>query len=188
MKKTETEFIFTMSEAEARSKIREWYKDKKNLTILSCFPGQRDDKGYEVRFSYDEPGDLEKKSAQSFSIIWDTEVKKLAQACVKEPKWVSLMMQDEDYKLTAEENEYVESMSKKYKDPAGMFYISELIWKVEHALADGRDCQAQIPILNVYSSLNSPDYLTKVFKGDNTGEEWKSMMALKEGLKKLINC
>lgn len=50
----QTSFIFTTSEIEARKKIRNWYQDKKNLTILSAIPKQKDDKGYEVTFSYDD--------------------------------------------------------------------------------------------------------------------------------------
>lgn len=46
--------IYTMVEADARRKIREWNSDKKNFKILSCTPVQKGDKGYEVHYSYDE--------------------------------------------------------------------------------------------------------------------------------------
>ena len=49
-----TTFIFCTSEHEARKKIRDWHQDKKNLQILSAIPKQKDDKGYEVTFSYDD--------------------------------------------------------------------------------------------------------------------------------------
>jgi hypothetical protein len=124
----------------------------------------------------------------AFSTIWDNEVKALAQACVTDPKLVRLMMQSEGYKPTAEEEAYLNEVSGKYHDPYGMFYISDLIWRVEHALADGRECQANIALLNVYSALASSDYLPNVFKGDDTSEEWKSRVALRDGLKKLIKC
>ena len=63
----------------------------------------------------------------TFSTIWDTEVKKLAEACVTVPELVRLMGQSDDYEPSKEEKEYLESISKKYKDPYGMFYISEMI-------------------------------------------------------------
>ena len=46
--------IYTMSEADARRKIREWNSNKKNFKILSCTPIPKDDKGYEIHYSYDE--------------------------------------------------------------------------------------------------------------------------------------
>ena len=49
-----TSTINTLSEADARKKIREWNSDKKNFKILSCTPVQKDDKGYEVTYSYDD--------------------------------------------------------------------------------------------------------------------------------------
>ena len=49
-----TTTIYTLSEKNARKKIRNWYSHKKNLIIHSCIPIQHDDKGYEVTFSYDE--------------------------------------------------------------------------------------------------------------------------------------
>lgn len=55
MIKYETTFIYVLSEKRARDKIREWYDDKEDLRILYCIPGQKGDKGYEVKFSYDEP-------------------------------------------------------------------------------------------------------------------------------------
>lgn len=121
-----------------------------------------------------------------FSKIWDNEVKALAEACVTEPKLVNLMLQGEGYKPTGEEKAYLQEISGKYYDPYGMFYISDLIWRIEHALADNREWQAGIALMNVYSALTSPDYLPNVFKGNDTCEEWKSRMALRDGLKKLM--
>ena len=49
-----TTIIYTLTERDARNKIKSWYSDKKNFKILSCIPVQHDDKGYEISFSYDE--------------------------------------------------------------------------------------------------------------------------------------
>ena len=52
--------------------------------------------------------------------------------------------------------EYLESISEKYKDPYGMFYISEMIWRVEHALADNRTVMAKYAVAEVYEVLSRP--------------------------------
>ena len=122
-----------------------------------------------------------------FSIIWDTEVKSLAKACVKEPELVRLMGLSEDYKPSKEEKEYVQSLSGKYKDPYGMYYISNMIGKVEHALADGRTNIAELAIAQVYEVINRPTYFQNVFQGDENNEEWKTRAALRDGLYKLMH-
>lgn len=55
MRKSETTVVLVMEEKIAREKVKEWYKKKKNLSIGSCIPTQRGDKGFEITFSYDEP-------------------------------------------------------------------------------------------------------------------------------------
>ena len=79
-----------------------------------------------------------------FSKIWDNEVKALAKACVTELKLVELMMKGDAYELTKEEKAYLEEVGGKYFDPYGMYYISNLIWRIEHTLADVREWQASI--------------------------------------------
>ncbi len=123
----------------------------------------------------------------TFSKIWDTEVKKLAEACVAEPKLVRLMGQGEGYEPTETEKEYLKSIEGKYKDPYGMHYISDMIFRVEHALADSREPLAGIAILNVYEVLNRPSYFQDVFNGNANDEEWKTRAALRDGLHKLLN-
>ena len=122
----------------------------------------------------------------AFSKIWGTEVKKLAQACVTEPELVRLMNQDEGYKPSKEEKEYLKGISKKYKDVYGMYYISNMIWKVEHALADGKKEVAGLAIAQVYEVLNRPSYFQNVFQGNENDEEWKTRKALRDGLYKLM--
>lgn len=123
----------------------------------------------------------------TFSKIWDTEVKPLAKACVAEPELVRLMSQGKGYEPSQEEKEYLESISGKYKDTYGMYYISNMIWKVEHALADGIKAVAELAIIQVYEVLNRPSYFQNVFLGNENDEEWKTRAALRDGLYKLIH-
>ena len=123
----------------------------------------------------------------TFSRIWDTEVKKLAEACVTEPELIRLMYQSEDYKPTEKEKEYLESVKRKYKDIYGMYYISDMIWNVEHALADGRKEAAKVAITFVCEVLNSESYFQNVFHGNANDEEWKTRAKLRDGLYKLLH-
>lgn len=121
-----------------------------------------------------------------FSEIWDTQVKQLAEACVTEKRLVELMSKDKSYKPSEEEKEYMKKISGKYKDIAGMYYISDMIWRVEHALADDRSEHAKLAIAQVYDVLNRPSYFHDVFKENEDDEEWKTRAALRDGLKKLL--
>ena len=121
-----------------------------------------------------------------FSEIWDTQVKQLAEACVTEKRLVELMSKDKSYNPNEEEKEYMKKISGKYKDIAGMYYISDMIWRVEHALADDRSEHAKLAIAQVYDVLNRPSYFQNVFKENEDDEEWKTRAALRDGLKKLL--
>lgn len=121
-----------------------------------------------------------------FSEIWDTQVKQLAEACVTEKRLVELMSKDKSYNPNEEEKEYMKKISGKYKDIAGMYYISDMIWRVEHALADDRSEHAKLAIAQVYDVLNRPSYFHDVFKENEDDEEWKTRAALRDGLKKLL--
>lgn len=123
----------------------------------------------------------------TFSKIWDTEVKKLAEACVTEPELIQIMCQDENYKPTEKEKEYLESVERKYKDIYGMYYISNMIWKVDHALADGRKEAAKVAITFVYETLSSESYFENVFHRNANDEEWKTRANLRDGLYKLLH-
>ena len=123
----------------------------------------------------------------TFSTIWDTEVKKLAEACVAEPKLVQIMSKGDDYEPSKEEKEYLESVFEKYKDPYGMYCISDMIWRVEHALADDRTAIAKLAVAEVYEVLNRPSYFEDVFQNDGNNEEWKTRVALRGGIYKLMN-
>lgn len=68
-----------------------------------------------------------------------------------------------------------------------MYCISNMIWQVEHALADGREVIANLAIAEVYSVLSSPSYFQNVFLGNENDEEWKTRAALRDGLYKIIH-
>ena len=78
-------------------------------------------------------------------------------------------------------------MSEKYKDIYGMYYISDMIWRVEHALADGRQSMARLAIAQIYAVLNRPSYFQDVFNSNEDDEEWKQRAALRDGLRKIMN-
>lgn len=122
----------------------------------------------------------------TFSKIWYTEVKKLAEACITEPKLVQLMSMGEDYEPNEEEKQYLKSIEGKYKDIYGMYYIADMVWHVEHALADGREAIARFSITKIYATLNSSSYFQNIFHGNENDEEWKNIAALRDGLQKLI--
>ena len=122
----------------------------------------------------------------TFSKMWDTEVKKLAEACVTEPELVRLIGMGENYDPNEEEKEYLKSIAGKYKDPYGMYHISYMIWQVEHALLDAREAMAGAAIAQIYEVLNSPSYFRNVFKENENDEEWKTRAALRDGLYKLM--
>lgn len=122
-----------------------------------------------------------------FSEKWDREVKQLAQNCVTDPKLIQLMGKGENYMPTEAEKTYFEEAIKKYKDPYGMFYISNMIWEVEHALADGKEDLAKLAIEGVFSTLNSESYFKNVFKEDTSSDEYKTRVILRDGLRKLLD-
>ena len=118
--------------------------------------------------------------------LWDTEVKALASACVTEKEYIHILCTKEDpSELTPEETKLLEEVGKKYKDPVGMYYISDMIWRVEHALADGRDFMAKMATDKIYETISRASYLENVFSGDESSDEWKRIAALRDGLKKL---
>lgn len=122
----------------------------------------------------------------TFSKIWYTEVKPLAEACVAKPEFVQLMSQSKGYESTKKDKESPERIFRKYNDIYGMYYISDMICKVEHALANDRKWVANLAITQLYEVLNSPSYFQNVFHGDENDAEWKTRVALRDGLYKLM--
>jgi len=123
----------------------------------------------------------------TFSEIWSTDVKPLASACVEEARIVQLIGLGENYKPNQEEKEYINSVSGMYKDCYGMYYISEMIRKVDDDLAENREAQAILEVNYVYRILNNQKYFNDVFGGNKDNEEWKKRVALKNGIERLFN-
>lgn len=123
---------------------------------------------------------------QTFSRIWGTEVKPLAEACLIDNKLVELLTRGNEYTPTEAEIEYLNTIAEKYADVPGIAYIYDMILKVEHALADNKKEAAMLAITHVYKVLNSPSYFQNVFNSDENNEEWKTRKALRDGLYKLI--
>jgi len=123
---------------------------------------------------------------QTFSKIWSTEVKPLAEACLIDNKLVELLIKGDSYQPTESEMEYLNTIAEKYVDVPGIPYIYDMIVKVEHALADNRKESALFAITHVYTVLNSPSYFQNVFNSDENNEEWKTRKSLRDGLYKLL--
>ena len=123
----------------------------------------------------------------NFSIKWDTEVKELARKCVNN-EFISLVAKGENGILTEDEEIKVEKLSKEIKDPYGMWYISDMIWRVEHALADNREHLAILAISNIYNTISTESYWTNIFNNDFSTDEAINIKNLKDGLKDLLRC
>lgn len=121
----------------------------------------------------------------NFSIKWDTEVKNLARKCVNHD-FITLVSKGENGSLTEEEKKKVKEISEKIKDHYGMWYISEMIWKVEHALADNREPMAKLAVSNVYQVISGESYWTNIFSNDFSTDEAINIKNLKDGLKELL--
>lgn len=122
----------------------------------------------------------------NFEELWDSKVKDLAIKCVNRELVLLLNQQNP----TEEQKAKVKEMSKPYKDVYGMMYISQMLWQVEHDLADQRDWKAKIAVINIYHviSPNNTEYWKDVFKDDLTSEEAQNLKNLAEGLQELLNC
>ena len=68
-----------------------------------------------------------------------------------------------------------------------MYYISEMIRKVDDDLAENREARAILEVNYVYRILNNQKYFNDVFGGNKDNEEWKKRVALKNGIERLFN-
>ena len=128
-----------------------------------------------------------RKNMQTFFEIWNSEVRKLAEACITEPRLIEIMSKGEDYKKTKDENEYFENLKKQYKDIRGMYCIWNMIFAVDYFLTHSNEKGALNQIENVYSVLISRNYLKNIFNDNQESTEWKSRAALRDGLEKILN-
>ncbi len=124
----------------------------------------------------------------TFSEVWFSEVRPLAEACIPDHELIRILCrQGSNHPLNSSEIAYLKNTRGKYKDVEGMYFISDMIWRVEHSLASSREKMAKLCAMNVYSLLVAPDYCKKVFNGDEENQEWKSRKNLLCGLKKLLD-
>ena len=65
--------------------------------------------------------------------------------------------------------------------------MSKTGWKIEHALADGRDYLAELAAYELYSVISDDNYWEKVFKDKMETEQAKNILNVRDGLEKLID-
>ena len=123
----------------------------------------------------------------NFSMKWDTEVKELARKCVN-IEFIRLVAKGENGALTENEEVVVRKLSEEIKDAYGMWYISNMIWRVEHALADNREPMAKLAVSEIFSTISTESYWTDIFKDDYSSEEAINIRNLRDGLKELLRC
>jgi len=123
----------------------------------------------------------------NFSIKWGTKVKELAKKCVNY-EFITLVAKGENGTLTEDEDLKIKNLSEGIKDAYGMWYISNMIWRVEHSLADNREPMALLAISEIYSTISTESYWTDIFKDDYSSEEAINIKNLRDGLKELLSC
>ena len=75
-----------------------------------------------------------------------------------------------DYFLNAHLTEDEKKLFSKFVDPLAMFYISNMIFRVEHGLADSRDYQSKLAVLEINATLHSEGYLKEVWHVDDDSD------------------
>jgi hypothetical protein len=120
-----------------------------------------------------------------FTKIWDSETKEVARKCVNS-EFIHLIAKGENGTLTKEEELHCKELSDGIIDGYGMWYISDMIWRIEHALADNREPMAKLVVSEISSTLSSESYWKNVFKNDISSEEAKNLKNLSEALKELL--
>lgn len=118
----------------------------------------------------------------ALSIHWDTKVKPLAQKCL-DAEVLELFSAEEE---TPEIKKKAEELSKKYVDTTAMWYVSKLVWAMEHDLADDRFYLSALnAIMQVKGTLSSDSYWTNVWKGQQN-EERQNLEILRGALPELL--
>ena len=116
------------------------------------------------------------KKMNQFKLFWDTKVKPVARKCI-DRKVIELMNNKDNERLEKYRNE------KNIKDAYTMYKLSEMIFYVEHDLADGRDFFIIVRMNQATEVLNSEFYWKNVWKGDLSSEEAKNLLELAGFLK-----
>jgi hypothetical protein len=115
---------------------------------------------------------------KEFSVLWDTEVKKQIQKCTPEYETLRKMdnVSEADAKIL-----YEEIQAKGYHDVYGQYVIGNLIWVVEHALADDRlDLNFISTFSQIRGTLNDDEYWGNVFGVEIECDEAKELMKLRD--------
>jgi hypothetical protein len=120
-----------------------------------------------------------------FSMKWDTKVKELANKCVNW-EFIKLTQKGENNILSEEEEKMFQELGNNIKDPYGMWYISDMIWQVEHSLMDNKEPLAKLAIAQVYNVISRESYWTNIFNNDLSLDEAKNIKALQECLKEFM--
>lgn len=122
---------------------------------------------------------------KEFINLWDTKVKQQVMKC--SPEYINIrMLESEDISKEEKQKLVKEMNSKGYKDLLAQFYIGNLVWAVEHALADNReDLNFLNSFMQVRDCLNSESYWQNVFKGDEESEEAKNLKELAQMMNEL---
>ena len=113
------------------------------------------------------------------------EAKDAAKKCVNS-ELVHLMstIDKDDVAKVAEFRE----LAKKYVDVTSQWYISHMIWAIEHDLADGRNCglNSLNSICQVRDTLSADSYWEKVWHKEQHLEEAKNLIVLRDRLTILL--
>lgn len=118
--------------------------------------------------------------SDEFRELWDTKVKAQIAKCTPECETIA-NIQRGFYTVEEATRLLREIKAKGYKDVYGQFCIGELIWVVEHALADDRqDLNFIQHFYQVHGCLNDEGYWTNVHKNDLTTEESKNLLILRD--------
>lgn len=119
---------------------------------------------------------------ECFTEYWDNEIKPLAIKCAEGAELISKLERATTENEKEAIKEQMEAMGKK--DWYAPWYICQMIFYVEHDLADGRNPLPRI--FQVRGCLSSEDYYRDVFKGEDC-EEARNYRGLSEKLGKALS-
>lgn len=119
---------------------------------------------------------------EQFTKYWDKEVKPLALKCCEGAELIGEL----EKATTQEEKEAIKKKMDSHgkKDWLAPWHISQMIFYVEHDLADGRN--PGLRMFQVKGCLNSESYYNDVFKGQDC-EEMRNYRDLGKKLDEALN-
>jgi alanine dehydrogenase len=119
-----------------------------------------------------------------FGSKWNLEVRKIANQCV-DWKFIELVQKSENKIITEDEEEKLQELGIKIKDAYSMWYISDMIRKVDQALADNRQYMARVAIISTYEAISKESYWKNTFNNDLSSDEAKNIKELENALGEL---